>query len=471
MAAGRSLHRRILKRIAVLGVFLFALTGGLSYHFSRELDDELNRSMKSLSKAVSNAVAPAYMINNQDVIDLLAVQLKDNQGVDVLCVSNDGTNMLTQEKVPPDSLGAYQEREPIYYYPGDALPRQIGNVYFRRQFGFQQTVVLAMLGSVVMLFLGLWLILQRFLDREVVQPLEALAASIRGYAEQDFQDLTLPKSGTKSAEIAALRDTIVSVDTQLQASRERLREEIERRAEERFEQETRQSVIQSVFHDIKNYILKVDNPSKLIRRKLKGVEGLSTDQLAFIERQCDTIEGTAQRMREDVARFREPVPSQQLARQEAFDPVASLEPLARDYEALFEAQGIALALERVVPVGQLTVEADSHLLKNAIDNLLKNALEALSDPAQRPANPQVTLRVVPTAESVEIHVEDNGPGLPEEVARNFREERRSASTKGWGVGLASLHKNIRLSGGKVEYVPLSPSGSRFVFTLKGTLNG
>lgn len=111
-------------------------------------------------------------------------------------------------------------------------------------------------------------------------------------------------------------------------------------------------------------------------------------------------------------------------------------------------------------LGELT--ADRRLLARAIGNLLRNA--------QKYCERQVALSAR-RANGIEIMVDDDGPGIPEdERARIFEpfyrlDRSRDRATGGFGLGLSIAHKAVALHGGtiRVEQSPLG--GARFVISL------
>ena len=92
----------------------------------------------------------------------------------------------------------------------------------------------------------------------------------------------------------------------------------------------------------------------------------------------------------------------------------------------------------------------------ALDNLLVNAV--------RHGGGQVTLRITAAADAASIEVEDNGPGVPDELkAQVFKRfERGNASAPGSGLGLALVHQQAELHGGSAYVEDVNQHGARFV---------
>lgn len=90
-----------------------------------------------------------------------------------------------------------------------------------------------------------------------------------------------------------------------------------------------------------------------------------------------------------------------------------------------------------------------------VDNLIDNALEA------SPARSTISVAVRPIGQTVEVHVVDEGPGLPDEqrVAafdRFWRGEH--AGTGGSGLGLAIVRQLAQAGGGSAELRPAASGG-------------
>ena len=102
-------------------------------------------------------------------------------------------------------------------------------------------------------------------------------------------------------------------------------------------------------------------------------------------------------------------------------------------------------------------------LARAVLYVINNAIEAVAGVP----NPAITLKVVPGAAFHEIHVIDNGPGIPNELRNRVFEA--FFTTKGAphvGVGLFLANKMVQNAGGRIElHPPESGPGSKIVIYL------
>jgi signal transduction histidine kinase len=117
-----------------------------------------------------------------------------------------------------------------------------------------------------------------------------------------------------------------------------------------------------------------------------------------------------------------------------------------------------------------SLDADRRLLGRAIGNLLRNA--------QKYAAHEVALRARRDDGTLEIAVEDDGPGIPDEERERifepfYRLDRsRDRATGGFGLGLSIAHKAIALHGGSLKVEQSALGGARFVVRLPdGVLAG
>jgi signal transduction histidine kinase len=107
-----------------------------------------------------------------------------------------------------------------------------------------------------------------------------------------------------------------------------------------------------------------------------------------------------------------------------------------------------------------TVAGDALLLEWALEAVVKNSVDALKG---RRGRIQLTVRDEP--EHVALVIEDDGPGVPAELAHGLFEPGVTTKTGGWGLGLALTKRIVEEGhGGHVTLEPVS-EGARFVIRL------
>jgi two-component system, NtrC family, sensor histidine kinase PilS len=101
--------------------------------------------------------------------------------------------------------------------------------------------------------------------------------------------------------------------------------------------------------------------------------------------------------------------------------------------------------------------ADGDQLKQVLWNLLRNAEQATT------ATIQVHVRAI---DDVEIHVDDDGPGLSQEQEERLFEPFYTTRSNGTGLGLATSYQLTRQVGGDLRVGRSPIGGARFSVTLK-----
>lgn len=138
---------------------------------------------------------------------------------------------------------------------------------------------------------------------------------------------------------------------------------------------------------------------------------------------------------------------------------ALLGDVAGVFEGGWSARGVRLVFAR--PAEDATADLDPDLIAQAVLNLLTNAAEAALETS--PA-PEVRLGAEARAGRVEITVEDNGPGVADDLRDTIFQPFVTTKASGAGIGL-NLARQIALShGGDLVLSPAEPGrGARFVF--------
>lgn len=116
-----------------------------------------------------------------------------------------------------------------------------------------------------------------------------------------------------------------------------------------------------------------------------------------------------------------------------------------------------------VPEGLPLVRVDFVLLTQALVNVIDNALR------YAPGGTPVTVAVARSGDTVEIAIDDEGPGIPESdrehVFEKFYRVRHGDRTSGTGLGLAICRGLVEAHGGRVRAESAAGGGARIVLSL------
>ena len=118
-------------------------------------------------------------------------------------------------------------------------------------------------------------------------------------------------------------------------------------------------------------------------------------------------------------------------------------------------QGLTIA-SRVDP--QLEIDADPEQLYRIVLNLVRNAAQALGERSDG----AIVISARRELRQIQIDIEDNGPGIPENMREKlFQPFAASSRPGGSGLGLAIARDLARAHGGDVTLVSTSPAGTIF----------
>ena len=110
---------------------------------------------------------------------------------------------------------------------------------------------------------------------------------------------------------------------------------------------------------------------------------------------------------------------------------------------------------------RIAVMGDEQLMGRIISNLLLNAIQSIDG---GPLEVKVEI-LCPDKRRVLISVEDNGPGIPEEIAEKVFLPRFSTKSSGSGIGLAISKRGVEQAGGKIWFETVLGSGTTFYIEL------
>lgn len=110
------------------------------------------------------------------------------------------------------------------------------------------------------------------------------------------------------------------------------------------------------------------------------------------------------------------------------------------------------------------VDVDPGKVERVIENLLVNAAR------HTPAGTAVVVEVTASRDGIGLVVEDDGPGVPDELKLVLFEPFRQAETasgRGMGIGLSLVQRFAELHGGSAHVEDGKTGGARFVVSLPG----
>jgi PAS domain S-box-containing protein len=106
-----------------------------------------------------------------------------------------------------------------------------------------------------------------------------------------------------------------------------------------------------------------------------------------------------------------------------------------DYDLKKDYDFRSIRIDRQYHSDSLVAHIVASEIEQVILNLLKNAAQAMSDKDYIKASPVITLRTIKEPEWVRIEVEDNGPGISEEIRKRVFEPFYTTKEVGSGTGL------------------------------------
>ncbi len=289
-------------------------------------------------------------------------------------------------------------------------------------------------------------LLPGFIARRLAAPVRNLARATGRIADGDL-DTSVPGAG----EVDELRILAASV--------ERLVRRIPR-VRRRMREEATADLARRAAHDIKNALAPIQITADYIgqvagdprgREIRDAVREGSRDILLQVER--------LRRISSEFSAAGAPLDIEEV------DPGALIEDAVRPY---LRAPG---GTRIVVSTGSVPrLRADPAILTRIVENLLQNALEATSG---RETEAVISVRVHPhpVEGRVRIQVEDNGPGIPEELRERIFDPEFSTRTRGSGLGLSNSRRFAEAHRGTIRAEPRPDGQPGLLVTVELPVRG
>ena len=188
-------------------------------------------------------------------------------------------------------------------------------------------------------------------------------------------------------------------------------------------------VARRLAHEIKNPLTPIQLSAERVQMKLEGK--LSADDAAMLNRATETIVNQVTSMKNMVDDFRDyaRMPTPVLA------PL-DLNGLVGEVLGLYGHSGPVIELS--LAAGLPAVAGDTNQLRQVIHNLLQNAQDALAGAG----NACIRVSTERMGNKVQLAIDDNGSGFPENIIQRAFEPYVTTKPKGTGLGLAIVKKII-----------------------------
>lgn len=211
-----------------------------------------------------------------------------------------------------------------------------------------------------------------------------------------------------------------------------------RKKEDSIRQDQLATVGAGLAHEVKNSLNGINMNAQLLKESLKD-SGASESQIKKLER----IEREAHSSGEMLAAFLSYAKSGDFAPKEVNLSSLIIE-LGQFFTEAGEKENVKVSYSSDNALQ--SVLADESSLRHAITNLMWNAVQAVS----QAGGGNVALKGAAKGGLVEISVEDDGPGIPEEKRGKIFEAFYTTKEKGAGLGLAVAKKAAQSHGGRLE---------------------
>ena len=130
-----------------------------------------------------------------------------------------------------------------------------------------------------------------------------------------------------------------------------------------------------------------------------------------------------------------------------------------------EISAAGVEIRRNYTAGPLQPRTDANLVQQVLVNLIKNALDAIEE--KKTSHGALEIGTAPAEGAVEIYVEDNGTGIPEEARAEIFElfHTSKPAGKGTGLGLTIVQDIMVRIDGSIRCESEVGQWTRFTLTL------
>ena len=217
-------------------------------------------------------------------------------------------------------------------------------------------------------------------------------------------------------------------------------------------------VARRLAHEIKNPLTPIQLSAERLQHKYASL--VPPDQTETLQKLTDTIVQQVEAMKDMVNEFSDYARSPGLQLEKV-----SIGELLREVLTLYQSHSNHQFTLLNSPT-EIPIRLDKNRMRQVFHNLLKNAIEA-SEEADKAVDIVISYHVIIQQHMpwLEITINDQGPGFPQEMIDKLFEPYATTKIKGTGLGLAIVKKIIEEHGGDVWAENLNPEGAGIIIRL------
>ena len=210
-----------------------------------------------------------------------------------------------------------------------------------------------------------------------------------------------------------------------------------------------------VAHEIRNPLVTIGGFARMIRKNPDDAMKVRSNSYVIVE-EVKRLERILSELM-DLSRPSPPV-------LEMFNINRLVDEIALKEKENLQQKGIELQVETDESIGEIMIDSDK--IRQAILNLIRNAQNALEEVASVPEKElKVFIRTENKGDTVCIHIEDTGTGIPEELQPHIFQPFFTTRSSGTGLGLAIAKRIIDEHHGRLTFTSEYGRGTHFTIRL------
>ena len=221
-------------------------------------------------------------------------------------------------------------------------------------------------------------------------------------------------------------------------------------------------VARRIAHEIKNPLTPIQLSAERLKRKYSPIVGTEDSNLS---QYCDVIIRQTNDLRRIVDEF-----SKFARMPEPIKRPTNVTKLLKDVILLFQVSSPKISIVLNNLYDDFNVSIDETMINQAFTNLIKNAGEAieskLNSQPDLKFDPEIRITIDQIMNDLEITIEDNGIGLPNQGRSRLFEPYVTNRENGTGLGLSIVKKIIEEHNGTLELLDASPFSKTDSFGAK-----